>query len=202
MKKKLLSTALSIVMGISLVPITAFGVNEFTVMGPGVEYKGSIIEIVTPGDYEISGTSVSKGIKISVDQGVVNLKLNDANVDLSNVENAVALEITGNSDVNISLKGENNLKSFGNYAGIVKVNSDEKKLVIGGDGSLCLLEGIYTKKHDSVIIDPDHSVMWGSFKDRVLLYISCPSSCFSCAFDVSSIKPTSSQVDSDEELFD
>ena len=94
---------------------------SFTISGDtAYSYNGLILTITGDGTYNIgmrNGVTTTVE-RIMISSGVnANVNLNNVNIDVSNYNNACAFDIT-NANVNLTLIGENLLKSGANRAGV------------------------------------------------------------------------------------
>ncbi len=120
------------------------GLGDFTVTGGTLDsdytYAGNVLTIKTAEPISIANVSAATATadRIVVQSGITaNITLNGVNIDAS-PNNACAFDMTG-AVVNLTLTGDNILKSGWNYAGL-KVPSGAA-LTIGGTGSLSATGG-------------------------------------------------------------
>lgn len=139
MKKRLTAWLTCVAMVLSL-----FAAMPMTVSADGpttFNINDEPINITEPGTYIITGTGTATTNKITVTAHVyADITLDNVNIDVSDTVNACAFLIGAGStgDVNITLIGENILKSGFGRAGIEKGGSgdDIGTLTIEGEGSL------------------------------------------------------------------
>ncbi len=125
---------------ITIAPGTDSGTLKITYLG--------VTEDNRPNAVPVTGSTTVN--KIIVESGVTaNITLDDVEIDLSGTDNACALEIKNDTAVNLTLSGENTLKSGANQAGILVPGAytwggpvyDEAELTIDGDGTLNVYGG-------------------------------------------------------------
>ncbi|MBQ6942931.1 MAG: hypothetical protein IJN43_01250 [Ruminococcus sp.] len=115
--------------------------GDFTVTGGtyGTDYTydedTGTLTVLTNEAIKIEGTGSATTDKIKIDDGITaNVTIKNVNIDVSDTDYACAFEVGENSTVNLTLEGENTLKSGYDCAGL-QVGEGEK-LVIDGSGSL------------------------------------------------------------------
>lgn len=102
-------------------------VGDFVVVGDpsGYTYENDVLTFSVPGDYEISmagGMTQPTTDQIVVDgstaTGPFNITLDGVSIDVSSTGNVCAFDIRKSATVNLTLKGNNSLKSGVNFAGL------------------------------------------------------------------------------------
>lgn len=86
------------------------------------------------GDYVISGTTTSNTVTVS--SGTHNITLNGVSIDVSGKRNACAFAIAANAQVNLTLAGENVLKSVSDRAALNVPANATLIIMKGSTGSL------------------------------------------------------------------
>ena len=117
--------------------------GNFTVsggaLGTDYTYAGGVLTIEKETELAISGPGPDTSIqdKIVIKDGIVaNVTLENVNIDVSGTNDACAFEVAGSATCNLTLMGENILKSGSGKAGLQVEESAALTVTGNGDGSL------------------------------------------------------------------
>ena len=131
-KKIFYAVLLALMLSFSVLPV-ARAADLSIIPATGWNYVGNTLTITVNGTYTISGTSTTDVIVVSPGLTNVNITLNGVNIDVSGANNVSAFNITG-AAVNLTLVGDNTLRSGSNRAGLEV--PEGSTLTIDGGGSL------------------------------------------------------------------
>ena len=147
--KRIFSFLLSSIMIIFTLPNVVFATEspvtldiskgDIEITSTGYKANGAIEETAYTGDYVITGTTTN--YSISVNNGTHNITLNSVNIDRSSNMYSWAMWLDSNSNVNLTLIGENTFKSGKDYAGLHLWNKSHLTITEESTGSLYAVGG-------------------------------------------------------------
>ena len=124
--------------------------GHFTVTGGTLDtdysYAANTLTVKSSATLTISGTTTTDKIMIQ-DGSTANIVLNGVSIDVSEEDDACAFEVAGSASCDLTLQGENTLKSGRNKAGLQVQTSDSKTASLtikaNGAGSLSATSTVY-----------------------------------------------------------
>ena len=131
-------------------PMPLGNAGDFTVSGDaGYNYDADTktLRITTSGTYTITGTTTTQDKIVIADTITANITLDNVNIDVNGTADACAFEVAGNAICNLTLTGDNVLKSGENKAGLQVEERDGNKASLTitkeSNGSLEAVGGLY-----------------------------------------------------------
>jgi len=92
-----------------------------------VSYENNRYTIRSPGSYEVSGSTTTDGLYVNKNVTGVQITLNNASIDISG--SFAPLDIGGDSEVTLLLRGNNLLKTTAQYNSAIYITSDNDSIL-------------------------------------------------------------------------